>query len=270
MSNPLSFAQLLVWSGPSRFSSSVGASCPAFSDASGPYASTVSDSRLSSTPTDKKGRAAWSRGERRMSTLKRYATPLISIQVPQDQYPFLCVKVHALRLINHHHQRSDVIGRRAEHVLVCPIIENELQRKLAGLASFPFVVIAVNLGDLPDVDGLLGTLFRLCHREYTSSSVVSWRVKRDNGYSRTRLETPQTGTAIPEGPKPQLSGTPVNNLTAHEAIAAHNPAQILSLPTAGIAAEGASPIIGPRALPRISEVALRRSRSQGIFGEPGH
>jgi hypothetical protein len=60
------------------------------------------------------------------------------------------------------------------------------------------------------------------------------------------------------------------HLTAHEAIAAHNPAQILPLPTAGIAAEGASLVIGPRALPRISEVALRRSRSQGAFGEPGH
>jgi hypothetical protein len=80
------------------------------------------------------------------------------IQVAQDQDPTLGVEVHALRLVDHEHQGPCVFCGGPEHVFLGPVIEDELQGELAGLAPLQFVEVAVDLGDLADLDRLLRLL----------------------------------------------------------------------------------------------------------------
>jgi hypothetical protein len=80
------------------------------------------------------------------------------IQIAQDEDPALGVEVHALCLVDHEHQSPSVFGGGPEHVLICPVVQDELQGELAGLAPFQLVEVAVDLGHLADLDRFLGAL----------------------------------------------------------------------------------------------------------------
>jgi hypothetical protein len=81
-----------------------------------------------------------------------------SVYVAQDEDPTLHVEEELVGVLDEVPYHLGVLGRGPKYVLLGPVVQDELERELAGLAPLALVEVGVDVGYLPDLDRFLGLL----------------------------------------------------------------------------------------------------------------